>query len=112
MTPAAIMAALWDSGATVRLAPDGQNLTAPAGCLTHEQRALVLANKPALVAFLRAAHDTTAALIEAAMCACDHHGDGESARQEMRADCQATPPLLRADLLVHFKETYKDKTHD
>ncbi len=47
-----------------------------------------------------------ARLIEAAMKACDHHGDGEAGRQQMRDDCQATPQHLRADLLVHFQQTY------
>lgn len=45
-------------------------------------------------------------LIEAAMRACDHHGDGESAREQMRIECLEIPPDLRADLLDYFRRTY------
>lgn len=111
MTPAAILAQLWADGVTVHLTPDGQNLSAPAGRLTTKQRALVLANKAQLVQFLTDASTTAAALIDAAMRACDRHGDDEHAREQMRADCLATPPHQRADLLDHFQKTYpaKDK---
>lgn len=47
-----------------------------------------------------------AELMEAAMRACDAHGDGEQARADMRADIEATPPHLRGDLLAHFKQAY------
>lgn len=111
MTPAAILAQLWADGVTVHLTPDGQNLSAPAGRLTTKQRALVLANKAQLVQFLTDASTTAAALIDAAMRACDQHGDDYHAREQMRADCLATPPHQRADLLDHFNKTYpaKDK---
>ena len=46
-------------------------------------------------------------LIEAAMRACDHHGDGPEAREQMRQDCTDTPVHLRADLLAHFTEQYR-----
>ncbi len=55
-------------------------------------------HKGELIQFLTDAHESTAALIEAAMRACDHHGDGKVAREQMRADCQGTPPHLRKDL--------------
>jgi hypothetical protein len=61
------------------------------------------------VAFARGAQPATPAvidLIEAAMRACDHFGDGNEAREQMRADCEATPPHLRSDLLDHFRQTY------
>jgi len=45
-------------------------------------------------------------LIATAMRACDHHGDGEAAREAMRQDCINTPPHLRAGLLAYFNETY------
>lgn len=48
-------------------------------------------------------------LIEAASLACDHHGDGPEAREQMRRDCIEAPPHLRADLRDHFKQTYGDK---
>lgn len=66
------------------------------------------AHRQALTQFLSAAHFTTAALIEAAMRACDQHGDGEHARQRMRADCLATPLIQQADLLDHFNKTYPE----
>lgn len=45
-------------------------------------------------------------LIEAAMRACDAHGDGEAAREQMRIECLEIPPNLRADLLDYFRRTY------
>lgn len=54
------------------------------------------------------AHRVTADLIHAAMLACDHFGDGPEAREQMRADCLATPPHLQAELLSHFKQTYPE----
>jgi hypothetical protein len=42
-------------------------------------------------------------LITAAMRVCDRYGDGEQARADMEADCLATPPHLRADLLEYFE---------
>jgi len=45
-------------------------------------------------------------LLAAAMRACDHHGDEEHARAEMRAAIHATPPHLHADLLAHFTSAY------
>jgi len=63
-------------------------------------------HKPELIQFLQDAHVTTTALIEAAMRACDHHGDTDAARKEMRLDCLNTPQHLRADLQTHFQQTY------
>lgn len=107
MTPHTILIALWNCGVRLRLTPDGQNLTAPAGKLTPEQRALVLTHKPALVDFLHESHSTTTALIEAAMLRCEQWGDGESAREAMRADCLATPIHLQGDLLDYFNRVTK-----
>lgn len=46
-------------------------------------------------------------LLTAAERACEHWGDGPEARRVMRADCLATPPHLRADLIQHFQESYQ-----
>lgn len=46
-------------------------------------------------------------LLAAAKRACEHWGDGPEARQAMKADCLATPPHLRADLIQHFQENYQ-----
>jgi hypothetical protein len=100
--PQGILSDLLKQGIALRLSADGNSLTAPAGVLSADQRALVLAHKPELLAFLQAAHQTTAALVDAAMRTCDRHGDDENARQQMRDECLATPPHLRADLLAHF----------
>lgn len=51
-------------------------------------------------------------LLAAAMRACDAHGDGEAAREAMRADVMATPPELRDDLLAHFLRTYGPAPED
>lgn len=48
-----------------------------------------------------------ARLIAAAMRVCYMHGDGEQAREDMRADCLDTPLHLRADLLDHFTALQK-----
>ena len=102
MTPQTIIADLWAHGVTLRLAANGEHLTAPAHKLTPDQRATILAYKPELIDYLRAAHATTTALLVAAMKVCDRHGDNETARQEMRDQCMAVPPHLHADLLAHF----------
>lgn len=106
MTPQAILSDLWAAGICVRLASDGLNLSVPAGCLSPDQRALVLAHKPALVAFLQEVQSNTKELIDAAMKACDHHGDNESARTDMKRECLETPPHLHNDLLEHLQHTY------
>jgi len=108
MTPTEVLADLFRAEIDLRLADDGVNLAAPAGRLTPAQREVVLLHKAALVQFLQEAHETTYALIESAMRACDHFNDGPAARQQMRADCEATPPHLVADLLAHFKQTYPE----
>lgn len=108
MSPHALFCDLLAAGITLTLSPDGENLAAPAGRLTVEQRALVLENKAALVAFLVASRKTTTALVRAAMRACDHHGDGAEAREQMRRECLATPPDQQADLLSHFNQTYPE----
>ena len=48
-------------------------------------------------------------LINAALLACDRHGDGPEAREQMRLDCINTPAHLQADLLAHFTEQYGSK---
>lgn len=48
----------------------------------------------------------TDALVKAAMLCCDHHGDSKAAREQMKAECLATPLHLQSDLLSHFKQTY------
>ena len=109
MTPQAILVDLWAAGIDLQLSCDGVNLLAPAGKLTDADRQLVLANKPALIQFIREARATTEALITAAMCACDHHGDSETARVQMRTACLETPLHLRSGLLEHFRTSYGGK---
>lgn len=46
-------------------------------------------------------------LIAAAMRACDHHGDGPAARQQMVEDCISTTPELRQELREHFINHYQ-----
>ena len=108
-TPHDLLSDLWRQGIALRLAGDGQHLAAPAGKLTPEQRERIKSHKPGLIALLQEAHETTALLVATAMRACDHHGDTDEAREQMRADCLNTPPHLRADLLAHFQQTYQAK---
>ncbi|AEB82849.1 hypothetical protein [Alicycliphilus denitrificans] len=106
MTAEAILADLLACGITPALTPDGAGIVVPAGRLTGEQRAAVRDHKPELIERIREAARLTEALLAATMRACDAHGDGEQAREQMRQDVLATPPHLRADLLDHFKQTY------
>jgi len=53
---------------------------------------------------------TLAELITAAMLCSEFYADGPEAREQMRCDCIATPPHLRADLLDHFQTTYRKTT--
>lgn len=103
MTAANILGDLAGAGVVLALAPDRQNLTAPASKLTVAQRALVLAHKPEIVSLLRDAHQTTEKLLQAANRVCDQFDDGPEAREQMRVDCLSTPLHLRLDLLEHFR---------
>jgi hypothetical protein len=47
----------------------------------------------------------TTRLLIAAMAVCDHHGDGDVAREAMRRDCLETPDELKADLLECLRFT-------
>ena len=112
MTPQTILRDLWTAGICLRLTKDGINLSAPAGCLSPEQRALLHAHKPALIVFLQEVESTSKALLEAAMKVCDLYGDSESARADMRRECLATPPHLQADLLDHFQTKQPDNLNN
>lgn len=108
MDAATILRHLYAAG--IHLDLKGDRLSAsPAARLTDELRDLIRTHKPALVAYLTEAHQTSAELIEAAMRACDHHGDGPQAREQMHRECTDTPPHLRPDLLDHFDQTYPRK---
>ncbi len=108
MDAAAILRQLYAAG--VRLELQGDRLSAsPASRLTDDLRALIRGHKPELIAYLTEAHRTTAELIEASMRACDFHGDGLQAREQMQRDCLDTPPHLRADLRDYFNQTYRAK---
>lgn len=108
MEAAEILRHLFAAG--VRLGLRGDRLSAwPATNLNDELRALIRANKPALVIYLAEAHQTSAELIDAAMRACDFHGDGPQAREQMQRDCINTPPHLLADLRDYFNQTYRYK---
>lgn len=52
-----------------------------------------------------------AALLDAAMRACDFWQDSPQAREAMRRECMATPEHLRADLLAHFRLNYSGGEH-
>lgn len=107
MTPADVLRQAYAMGLSVTIAPSGNLLASPARLLTPEMRASLVAHKPELLEFLREAEQTTAAVIDAAMTACDHYGDGQEAREEMRRDVLETLPPLRADLLAHFRQNYR-----
>lgn len=112
MTARAILAGLLAHGIELECTPDGRNLVVPAGCLTPQQRAQVLAHKPELIRLVLEAKHTTRQLLHAAMRACDHWGDSQAAREQMRQDCISTPPHLRPDLLAHLRTTYQGRKTD
>ncbi|QTD44562.1 hypothetical protein [Ottowia testudinis] len=51
-------------------------------------------------------HPSIQDLLAAAKRACDHWGDSLAARRQMRQECLAVPPHLRAGLIQHFEESY------
>lgn len=106
MSPQQLLGQLWGDGIRIGLSLDGKSLTAPVGKLTDADRALILANKQSLLRFLAEVQATTVELLKAAMLVCDHHGDGDADREQMRLECLDTPPHLRADLLECFRGTY------
>ena len=53
MTPQAIFASLSACGISLCITPDGHGIAIPAGLVSPAQRAAIVANKPALIAFLR-----------------------------------------------------------
>lgn len=112
MTARAILAGLLAHGIELECTPDGKNLLVPAGCLTPNQRAQVLAHKPELIRLVLEADQLTRQLLQAAMHACRHWGDNQAAREQMRQDCLNTPPHLRSDLLAHLRTTYQGRTGD
>lgn len=88
-------------GAVIRIAGDADAVEAWAPRLRP--------HKAELIERLRESSRLTHELLMAAMRACDAHGDGPAAREQMRRDCLATPPELRADLLGNLQRTYGAK---
>ena len=109
MTAASILEVLWAQGFTVSLVDNDRLAVSPSSKLHDTQRELLRANKAEIVALLGDAKATTDALVKAAMRACDHFNDGPADRAAMKRECIATPLLLQADLLNHFKKTYPQK---
>lgn len=112
MTARAILAGLLAHGIELQCTPDGKNLVVPAGCLSPQQRAQVLAHKSELIRLVLEADQITRQLLQAAMHACRHWGDNQAAREQMRQDCISTPPHLRPDLLAHLRTTYQGRKSD
>ena len=108
MTAASILEVLWAQGFTVSLVGNDRLAVSPASTLHDTQRELLRANKAAIVVLLRDAKTTTNTLVKAAMLACDRWGDSPADRDLMRLECLATPAHLQADLLNHFKKTYRN----
>lgn len=97
-----ILSLLWGHGFHVSLTRDNGLKVSPSSTLPPNLRELLRANKTEIVKLLTECRATTATLIEAAMRVCDHYGDSEAAREDMRQDVLATPPHLQQDLLDHF----------
>ena len=105
MSAAEVLDELAAAGVELELSDDGK-LTAPAGTLTNEQRAAIKAHRAEIIERVRQAQRLTAALISAAMRACDFWGDSEEARQAMRQDVLHYPPTMRGELLDYFNSHY------
>lgn len=50
--------------------------------------------------------DSAARLMAAAMLACDHFNDSDTAREEMHQQVMELPPEKWQDLTEHFRKTY------
>lgn len=104
MTAADVCGLVFNAGLTMHA--DGAELVLkPAAKLTPELRALLVEHKPELLDLIHHAGTLTAELLARAMAICGHHDDSDKARADMRADIEATPAHLRADLLAHFQNT-------
>ncbi|XAH21635.1 hypothetical protein AAFF27_16605 [Xylophilus sp. GW821-FHT01B05] len=101
---------LHDAGLHAR-AVAGRLIVGPTEQLDDALREFIRFHKPGLLRVLAEAEQATADLLAAAMRACDHYGDSPAAREQMRAECLATPPHLQLDLLGHLRETYPVATH-
>ena len=66
----------------------------------------LIEHKAELIERLRESSLLTIKLLEAAMRVCDHHGDSDSAREQMKQDVLQHPPHLLPDLLQHFESVY------
>lgn len=97
----------WVSGATGNATTVQQD-----GCMdaTQGQKLHVAFATPCNTQLGLTAQRQVRELIEAALRACDHHGDNEAEREQMRQDVQNTPPHLRPDLLDHFDSAYRKDT--
>ena len=103
-----ILNELLECGIVPEVSGDGLRILVPAGRLTDRQRRAILICKPELIERIRLADRLTAELLAAAKRACDHFNDGPAAREQMRQQCLATPPRLRAELRDHFNRQYGD----
>ena len=110
MTAEAILADLLACGIEPAVTPSGDGIIVPAGRLTTQQRGAILACKAELIGLLLDSARITDELLAAAMRACDHWGDSQQAREQMRRECLETPPAQRADLLAHFNDQYRKAT--
>lgn len=93
-------------GVTFRVTGDKVRINAPDGRLVR-WLPILRPHRTEIRAWL-----TAGDLIAAAMRACDHHGDGEAARQDMVQQCMEVPPEHREELRRHFIRTYGGRDHD
>lgn len=110
---------LHSAGLALSLTPDRGLKVVPASDITPEQRDLIRTSKAALVDYLLhtvatntgAANDTPdlsigqelrRLIVPMEMKVCDHYGDSERAREDLRRGIRETPAHLLKDLLEHF----------
>lgn len=95
-----------DAGLDLRLDGDALKLSGDTAAVTAWAPRL-RPFKGELIAQLNESSAVTHALLAAAMRACDYHGDGDTARADMRRDVLATPHDQRVDLLDYFRHAYR-----
>ena len=100
-----LLRAALEAGIEIRLA-DGKIKVSGCADVVMAWAPRLREHKAALIEHLIESSRLTHELLEAAMRACDHHGDGPEARAQMKRECLETPPHLKPGLLEHFRRNY------
>src|SRR4051812_23380693 len=98
-----VVGTLVDAGLTLQ--SDGDRLlVSPRGRITPEIRAVIAANKPALLAYVYDVENGPRALVDAITRACQLGGDDAQNRLDLIRECGALSPKDQEDAHQHFEE--------